>query len=136
MSRKKTAKQLDREIDAARMIGRHVKSAWHGLTDGEIVKWEPLGAAMTDVLVRDTATGKESWYASYGLTPIDGKGPLPSRSKAQERNRQAMETSLEAIRAQHVKEWHKPWPGAEFGKAILGRSIDAALADVRKAKKR
>jgi hypothetical protein len=132
---RKTAAQLDREIASVVMIGRRVKSLWHGLVDGEIIEWQPLGAAMTDVFVRDNATGKTSWYASYGLTPIDGKGPLPSRREAQERNRQETERSLEKIREQHIRDWDRPWPGMNFGKVHLGRAIDAALADVRKGRR-
>lgn len=133
---KKTAAQLDSEIAAARMIGRHVKSGWHSLVDGEIVQWEPFGAALTDVLVRDVASGKLSWYASHGLKPIDGKGPLPSRDEAREVNRRTMEASLEKIREQHVRDWRRPWPGAEHGKAIVGRAIDGALTSVRDPKAR
>jgi hypothetical protein len=33
----------------ARMIGRRVKSDWHGLIDGEIIQWEPFGAGGTVV---------------------------------------------------------------------------------------
>jgi hypothetical protein len=39
--------------------------------------------------------------------------------------------SLEAIRAQHIRDFHKPWPGCEFGKAIIGMSIDGALAELK-----
>lgn len=39
--------------------------------------------------------------------------------------------SLEAIRARHIRDWHKPWPGCEHGKAIIGMSIDAALQALR-----
>ena len=132
----KTAAQLDSEIAIAMMIGRRVKSPWHGLVEGKIIKWEPFGAGMTDVLVRDVATGNEAWYASSGLTPIDGAGPLPSRSDVRESRRREMEASLEKIRGQHVKECHKPWPGAEHGKAILGRAIDEALESVRPKKRK
>jgi len=131
---KKSAAQLSSEIAVARMIGRHVESKWHGLADGEIIQWAPFGAAMTDVLVRDVGSGRLSWYASHGLTPIDGNGPLPSRAEVRESRRGEMQASLEKIRAQHVQDWNQPWPGAEFGKAIVGRAIDAALAGVREPK--
>lgn len=39
---------------------------------------------------------------------------------------------LEAIRAQLIAEWHWPWPGIEFGKVILGKSIDGAIAELRR----
>ncbi len=114
------------------MIGRHVKSGWYGLDDGEIVRWEPLGSAMTDVLVKDVATGRLCWYASHSLTPIDGLGPLPSREAAREVNREQMLRSLEEIREQHVEDWHRPWPGMEFCKALFGKAVDGAIADLRK----
>ena len=126
----KTPATLNSEIAVARMINRHVKSGWHGLVDGVITKWEPFGAGMTDVLVRDVSNGHEAWYASHGLTPIDNKGPLPSRAEVRELRRHETEEALEKIRGQHVRD-KKPWPGAEFGKAILGQSIDQALKEVR-----
>ena len=118
------------------MIGRRVKSAWHGLADGEIVRWEPLGAAMTDALVRDVASGSLCWYASHGLTPIDGLGPLPSRREARERADRELLASLQADRARLIAEWHKPWSGCEHGKAIIGRAIDGAIEEVSARLKR
>lgn len=108
------------------MIGRKVRDAWYGLNAGEVIRWEPIGAAMTDVLVRDE-NGHECWYASHSLTPIDGLGPLPSRHEAQDRARSQTLASLKAIREQHVAEFHKPWPGCEHGKTIIGRAIDGAI---------
>jgi hypothetical protein len=37
---------------------------------------------------------------------------------------------LKAIRAQHVREWHKPWPGVEFGKALFGMMLDKAIEEL------
>lgn len=37
---------------------------------------------------------------------------------------------LQAIRAQHIADWDKPWPGMEFGKALFGMSLDAAIKDL------
>ena len=109
------------------MIGRHVSSAWYGLVDGVIERWEPLGCAATDVLVRDVTSGSLCWYASHSLTPIDRLGSLPSRRDAQDTARREQLASLQAIRAQHVVAWCEPWPGSEHGKAILGRAIDGAI---------
>lgn len=108
------------------MIGRRVSV--DGRT-GRVRQWEPLGSAMTDALVAFD-DGSLCWYASYGLVPADGVGPLPSRRAARERADQQLLGSLERIREQHVQDWHRRWPGVEFGKAILGRSLDGAIADV------
>ena len=85
------------ETILAHMIGRHVKSGWSGLADGEILEWEPFGASGTDVLVRDVATGKLTWHASHGLTPIDGRGPLPSRTEVRKIRDEEMATSMKKI---------------------------------------
>ncbi len=111
------------------MLGRKVSSAWHRLASGEIVKWEPLGAAMCDVLVRD-GLGRVCWYASSDLSPIDGLGPLPSRAVAREWARVIALDDVRAMRAALVARWHEPWPGAEFGKAIVGQSIEGAIVEL------
>jgi hypothetical protein len=46
-----------------------------------------------------------------------------------------MQTSLEKIRELHVQDWDRPWPGANFGKVLVGRAINAALAEFRAPKK-
>jgi hypothetical protein len=88
------------------MIGRRVKSGWHGLVDGKILQWEPFGAGGTNVFVRDAASGRESWYASHGLTPIDGKGPLPSRTEIRKIRQAEMDTSMNKI----AKRWEREPP--------------------------
>lgn len=108
---------------------RLVKSDWHR-TRGEVIEWEPLSAAMCDTLVRDE-NGRECWYGSGDLKPDDGWGPLPSRAEAREQARTKAATQLEAMRAQLIAEWHKPWPGAEHGKALVGMMIDGAIADLK-----
>lgn len=92
------------ETMVAKMIGRRVKSGWHGLVDGEILQWEPFGAGGTDVLVKDVSSGNLTWYASHGLTPIDGKGPLPSRSKVRALREAEMKESLKKIGERWAKE--------------------------------
>jgi hypothetical protein len=87
-----------------RMIGRHVKSDWHKLVDGEILRWEPFGAGLTDVLVRDVASGQESWYASHGLKPIDGKGRLPSRPDVRKIRDAEMKEDMKKIAERWAKE--------------------------------
>jgi hypothetical protein len=112
------------------MIGRKVHTGYHG-TIGTIVQWEPLGAAMTDILV-EHEDGSRCWYGSGGCRPIDGKGALPSRQTAREvADRQAL-AQLQKSREDLIAEWQRPWPGAEFGKAIVGKSIDGAIAELKK----
>jgi hypothetical protein len=61
------------------MIGRKVKAiAWHGGESGTVIKHEPLSHTLTDTLVRHDS-GRECWYASRDLLPIDGGEPLPDR---------------------------------------------------------
>ena len=38
--------------------------------------------------------------------------------------------SLKAIRAQHIADWHRPWPGMEFGKGMFGMMLDKAIEDL------
>ena len=102
-SRRAHATKSSSEAMVARMIGRRVKSGWHNLVDGEILQWEPFGAGGTDVLVKDT-TGHLSWYASHGLTPIDGKGPLPSRSTVREIRDAEVKDSMKKIGERWAKE--------------------------------
>ena len=113
------------------MIGRKVKTFW-GKT-GEVKDWKPLLHNMCDVLVKhdtEPSPGYECWHASTDLRPIDDLGPLPSRKEAREAARVESIRTLKAIRAQHVRDFHEPWPGLEFGKAILGKSIDAAITQL------
>lgn len=111
------------------MIGRRVRTFW-GQT-GVVEKWEPLGAAMSDALVRRD-DGTACWYGSSDLRPVDDGGPLPVRSKVREKARLESLASLREIRAQLVTEIRSyvKWPGCEFGKALLGRSIDRAIAEL------
>jgi len=111
------------------MIGRRV-SSWHGEA-GTVIKWEPLGAAMCDCLVAQD-DGREVWHSSTSLRPIDDKGLLPSRRQAQVQADVTALASLRSIRADHVAKFHKPWPGCEHGKAIIGQALDGAIAEVRR----
>ena len=107
------------------MIGRKVKSGWHKI-EGEVIRWEPLGAGMCDVLVREPS-GREGWYSSSDLAPADGRGPLPSRAVARRAADAAALAQLRAIRAQHVADFGRPWPGSEHGKVLIGRAVDGAI---------
>lgn len=106
------------------MIGRRVRTAW-GET-GQVVQWEPLGAAMCDALV-ELDGGRSCWFSSSDLRPIDGQGPLPERCQVREVERQRALRQLRVCRADLVARWHEKWPGAEFGKALVGMAIDGAI---------
>jgi len=112
------------------MVGRRVSSVWHQLVDGEIVRWEPFGSSVSDVLVR-SLDGRLCWYASHGLVPVDDRGPLPTRSQAVEQRRLEMLAQLTAIRAQHLATLYRErWVGAEFGKVLVGQMLEQALAEL------
>jgi len=38
---------------------------------------------------------------------------------------------LESIRAQHIEDFEKPWPGMEFAKGHFGMMLDRALAELK-----
>lgn len=111
------------------MIGRRVQPLQG--KPGEVVKWEPLGSAMCDVLVRDDE-GRECWYASYGCRPIDGLGDLPSRRESQRLAKEKSLESLKVIREKHIENFDKPWPGCEFGKGHFGMMLDKTIKDLGK----
>lgn len=53
---------------------------------------------------------------------------------AEERRRAAnapIIARLEGIRAQLVADWRKPWPGCEFGKAMVGQMINGAIENLK-----
>lgn len=113
------------------MIGRKVKSTYHRV-EGTVIDWQPLSAGMCDVVVR-TAEGKEIAIASTDLSPVDPRfPPLPTRAEAQEQNRVLMVHQLRQIRRNLINDFHRPWPGLEFGKTLLGQAVDAALDELGK----
>ncbi len=114
-----------------RMVGRKVRT-YYG-DPGEVIKWEPLGAASCDALVQ-RPDGTVCWHASNELVPADNKGPLSSRYEAQIDAMREARASLQKIRDDLIKEIeeHRRWAGCEFGKVHVLRSIDAALADLDK----
>ena len=109
------------------MEGRRVRAPWDGV--GVVVKWKPLSSGMCDSLVR-FEDGREVWHASHTLRPVEGR-PLPSRAEAREEADRRTLAQLQAIRGRLVNEWHRPWPGAEHGKAMVGKAIDGAIEEVR-----
>lgn len=108
------------------MIGRAVTARGKR---GVVEQWEPLGAAMCDALIV-FEDGSRCWFASHELRPVDGAGPLPSRADEQKIARARAIVQLRATRADHVRDFGKPWPGANFGKAIVGMAIDGAISDL------
>jgi hypothetical protein len=111
----------------AEMVGRRVKPAFGEY--GTVTAWEPLGSGMTDTRVEQD-DGKVCWWSSSDLRPVDGKGSLPTRQEAIDKAKREARSSLVAIRSQLVADWNKPWPGAEHGKAIIGKAIDGALEEL------
>lgn len=120
----------------AQVIGRKIRVRGR---EGTVIRWEPIGAGSCDALIQFMPPGTEErkrdepcWYSSTELVPIDGLGPLPSRKEAREARRVEMLAQLHKIRAQHVADFAKPWPGAEHGKVIVGRALDGAIGDLEK----
>jgi hypothetical protein len=109
------------------VIGRRVTSSWHRVT-GTVTRWEPLGPGLTDTLVH-LDDGREMWFSSDELRGVDGR-PLPLRSTERERARLETISSLERIRAAHIAEFHRPWPGCEYAKVWVGQMIDGALEEL------
>jgi len=113
-------------MQGARVVERYSKD----LGVGTVVDYRPLGSAMCDCLVEFDGSGYRCWFSSNGLERIDG-GTIPDRQKLL---RQADEDALRSLlvtRERHIAAWSKPWPGAEFGKSIVGSSIDGAIAEIK-----
>jgi len=111
----------------ASVVGREARD---GGTTVEIEAWEPFGPAMCDVRVR--AGARVYWTALYTLRPTSGS-EFPRRAEVCEKRRQESLTQLREIRAQHVRDFYQPWSGAEHGKALVGSSIDGAIADLERS---
>jgi len=114
-------------MNTTAMVGRRVKAPYDG--EGEVTRWEPLSSGMCDTLIRFDS-GREVWHASHTLSPVGTTIPLPSRRDARKEADERALASLRNIRANHVRDLHKPWPGAEFGKGIIGKALDGAIAEV------
>lgn len=95
---------------------------------GVVVRWEPerLGC---DVLLRQD-DGREVWCHSSELRYEDGT-ELPSKREAVRKLKEKELWELRKIRDDFVKkDWGRAWPGAEWGKGLVGRSLDAAIAEL------
>jgi hypothetical protein len=110
------------------MVGRMVRAPYHR-QEGTVVRWEPLGSGMCDVLI-EMKNGKRVWYASPDLRPIDGDRPLPSRRVVQKAARERDLSELRALQAQLIRDVNQPWPGCEFGKVHLDQALDAAIREL------
>jgi len=109
------------------MIGRKVRPPG-GEVWGTVERWDPLSAGLCDTLV-SFPDGSSCWYSSRTLTPPFGEPPLPSRQAARLKADAEAVRSLQAIRADHVVNFHERWAGADFGKALFGQALDAAIQE-------
>lgn len=110
------------------MIG--VRVTFHGRA-AVVTKHEPLGTGLCDAMIAFDDTGDPCWVASHELRRADGR-PVPDRAEAIRRADEETLRSLAVIRAAHVRDFRRPWPGCNFAKALIGQAIDGAIADVRK----
>jgi hypothetical protein len=83
-----------------------------------------------DKLVEVIRPGYECWVAATDFRYAYGEWPLRPRGELLEEADRYTLVYLRGIRTQLIEERYRPWAGMEFGKAILGRSIDAALREV------
>lgn len=111
----------------APMIGREVID---GSVRAVVKSWEPYGPSLCDVLIA-TVDGWSRWTASHTLRPVDPSRPLPSRREVCAANDARTREVLIKIRQGLVQEVcsRKPWPGAEYGKVIVGRALDEILTE-------
>lgn len=114
---------------SAEWIGVEVRIGWGGEHDkrgaARVICWEPYGAGMCDALV-EYADGYQVWHSTHMLKPADGRERM-SRAEAQRIRDEQMRETLYAIRAEHIRDFNRPWPGAEFGKTIIGNAINGAI---------
>ena len=111
--------------------GRRIETAYGEI--GEIIQYDPFSSGMCDCLIR-RENGLECWYAAHMLKPLDdgGQAALPNRLELIERRKIESIAQLEAIKEKFIREdFHKPWPGQEFGKATIGNAINGALEQSR-----
>ena len=101
---------------------------WRG-AHGTVRQYDPLASSMCDVLVGHD-DGSSCWYASAELCRTDG-APIPDRWVVRKQADICALAALQAIRARHVAEFDRPWPGANFVKAIIGQALDGAIDHVR-----
>lgn len=115
----------------ASVLGRKARDLQTGRTV-TIEAWEPFGAGMCDVKV--STEGRVFWTALSDLRPLPGEEVFPRRldvcrMRDAEMLRDLRET-LEDMKGE-IRSGER-WPGAEFGKAIVGQSLVGAIEDVKK----
>lgn len=91
---------------------------------GIVLKHEPLGSGMCDTMIR--LAGREIWVSSHELKRTDNL-PVPNRAVLIREAEKESLASLREIRDQHIRDFNKPWPGIEHGKAIFGMAITTAI---------
>jgi len=65
------------------------------------------------------------------LGPSCGQCDDEAAREARRRERNApVIAQLQAMRVGLVQDWHEPWPGINFCKALAGQSIDSVLTDL------
>ena len=122
--------ESDRILHAA--LGRRVTNRYHNET-GTIREWAPFGGAGTCDVRLQRDDGSFIWTHMSSCLPTDSKGPLPKREDVcRVRDAEVLE-SLERIRASAVKEAReKDWPGFNWAKVTMMRSIDGAIDETRR----
>jgi hypothetical protein len=108
------------------VVGKTVTCSWNNVT-GVVMEYTPLSAGLCDVLV-ESEEGRRCWFASSSLRFADGSR-LPSRQAVVREAQEDTQQQLLQIREKLITEWQTPWPGCEFGKAILGQALDKAIAE-------
>ena len=110
-------------------VGAEVYCVWER-QHGVVLKYDPFTGGMNDVVVR-FEDGRKVWTSCHMLKRTDGAALPDHREVCKARDEQTL-AQLQSIRAQHVRDFNKPWPGAEHGKAIVGMALDGAIKDVKR----
>ena len=113
------------------VIGRRVTSHWHNET-GTVREWAPFGVGLCDAKIqRDD--GSIVWVDLKSFLPIDQKGPLPTRADVCRARDAETLASLERIRAAALVEVKTTkWPGFDWAKVPMMKSIDGAIDETKR----
>lgn len=123
----KPKKPAKRQRNPLRAVGDKFVDLWG--EEYTIVQIEPNHLRRApDYLSRSSKSGQLIWIPAGNVKGED----MDLHRKMDEEARQRHLAQLQRIREKFVKEdWHKRWPGCESGKALVGQSLDAAIAEVR-----